>query len=59
MISPAAYVCQYVAEYSGFPFDCTLRGPFGDLFLTRLSAARALWKGMVAFISASTVYYDS
>ena len=36
-------------------FDCTLRGPFDDLFLTRLSATRALWKGMIAVISASTV----
>ena len=36
-------------------FDCTLRGPFDDLSLTRLSAARALCKGMIAVISASTV----
>ena len=37
-------------------FDCTLRGPFDDLFLTRLSATQALCTGIIAFISASTVW---
>ena len=36
-------------------FDCALSGPFDNLFLTRLSASRALCRGIVAFISASTV----
>jgi hypothetical protein len=45
-----------VAEYSGnSPFDCALRGPFDNLFLTRLSASRTLCKGIIAVISASTV----
>ena len=46
----------HVAEYSAFAFDCTLRGPFADLFLTRLSAWRALCEVMIDVISASTVY---
>ena len=36
-------------------FDCALSGPFDDLFLTRFSASRALCKGMIAVISASSV----
>ena len=45
-----------VAEYSvQRTFDCALSGPFDNLFLTRLSAARALCKGIIAVISASTV----
>ena len=37
-------------------FDCTLRGPFANLFLTRISASRALCEGITDVISASTVY---
>lgn len=44
-------VCQVQLPW----FDHALSGPFDDLFLTRLSAARALWKGIIAVISASTV----
>lgn len=36
-------------------FDCTLSGPFDDLFLPRLSATRVLCTGIIAVISASTV----
>jgi len=36
-------------------FDCALSGPFDNLFLTRLSAPRALCRGIIAVISASTV----
>ena len=55
-IPPATDVCPHVAEYSGkHPFDCTLSGPFANLFLIRLSATRTLCKGIIAVISASTV----
>ena len=37
-------------------FDCALSGPFDNLFLTWLSPAQALCKGIIAVISASTVY---
>lgn len=37
------------------PFDCTLSGPFDNLFLIRLSASRTLCKGIIDVISASTV----
>ena len=58
--SPTTDVCPHVAEYSakkGLPlaFDCALRGPFDGLFLTRLSATRALCEVITDFISASTV----
>ena len=33
-----------------FTFDCTLRGPFDNLFLIRFSASRTLCKGMIAVI---------
>ena len=36
-------------------FDCTLRGPFDDLYFIRLSAARTLCGSIITFISASTV----
>ena len=46
-----------VAEYSVFcTFDCALSGPFDNLFLTWLSATQALCEGIIAVISASTVY---
>ena len=46
-----------VAEYFGnIPFDCALSGPFDNLFLTWLSATQALCEGIIAVISASTVY---
>ena len=47
-----------VAEYFVIfiTFDCALSGPFDKLFLTRLSAPRALCKGIIAVISASTVW---
>ena len=51
--------CPCVAEYSESDppsFDCTLRGPFADLFLARFSASRALCEGIIDVISASTVY---
>ena len=55
-ISPTYDVCLNVAEYSEQgSFDCALRGPFDNLYLTRLSAPRALCRGMTAVISASTV----
>jgi len=57
-ISTAADVCLNVAEYSAYAFDCALSGPFADLFLTRLSASRALCEVMIDFISASTVYHN-
>ena len=38
------------------PFDCALSGPFDNLFLTWFSASQALCKGIIAVISASTVY---
>ena len=45
-----------VVEYSvQSTFDHTLSGPFDNLFHTRLSASRALCKGIIAVISASTV----
>ena len=47
------HVAEYSTEESAF--DCTLGGPFDNLFLTRLSAPRALCEGIVAVISASTV----
>ena len=37
-------------------FDCALNGPFDNLFLTWLSAPQVLCKGIIAVISASTVY---
>ena len=37
-------------------FDCALSGPFDNLFLTCLSPPQALCKGIIAVISASTVY---
>ena len=40
-----------------YPFDCALSGPFDNLFLTRLSAPRALCEGITAVISASSVYH--
>lgn len=46
------YVAEYFAKNA---FDCTLGGPFDDLFLARLSATRTLCEGIVAFIPASTV----
>ena len=63
IIPPATHVCPHVVEYSLAAcsvqlsrFDHALSGPFDDLFLTRLSATRALWKGIIAVISASTVF---
>ena len=38
------------------PFDCALSGPFDNLFHTWFSAPQALCKGIIAVISASTVY---
>jgi len=55
-IPPATDVCPHVAEYSGLPFDCALRGPFDGLFSARLSASRTLCKSIAAVISASTVF---
>ena len=37
-------------------FDCTLRGPFDGLFPACIAAPQALWEGIAAVISASTVY---
>ena len=37
-------------------FDYALRGPFDDLFLTWLSATQVLCEGIIAVISASTVF---
>ena len=56
-ISPATDVCPHVAPYSPEgDFLCALSGPFEGLFPTRLSASRALCRGMADLISASTVY---
>ena len=38
-------------------FDCALSGPFDNLFLIRLSAIRTLCEGIIAVISASSVWY--
>jgi hypothetical protein len=55
-ISPTTNVRRNVAEYSvQGTFDCALRGPFDNLFLTRFPATRALCEGIIAVISASTV----
>lgn len=50
-----AHTLQNTLE--SLPFDCTLGGPFANLFLTRLSAFRTLCKGIINVISASSVYY--
>ena len=55
-ILPATDVCPHVAEYLTEVFDCALSGPFDNLFLARLSAPRALCRGIIAVISASTVW---
>ena len=39
-----------------YTFDYALSGPFDKLFLAWFSASQALCKGIVAVISASTVY---
>ena len=51
-ITSACNVAEYFVNVT---FHCALSGPFDNLFLTRLSASRALCKGMIAVISASTV----
>lgn len=58
IMSSATDVCPHVAEYSvpKGTFDCTLSGPFDEMFLTCLSATQALCEGINAVISASTVY---
>ena len=58
-ISSATNVCHTLQNTGRAPHavDCTLRGPFDDLFLARFSPSRALWKALVAFISASTVCF--
>ncbi len=38
-------------------FDCTLSGPFDDLFSAGFSASPALCGIMITFISASTVWF--
>ena len=56
-ISPATDACRTLQNtLRKNAFHCTLNGPFDNLFLTRLSASRALWKGIIAVISVSTVY---
>ena len=47
-----AHTLQNTRQYA---FDCTLRGPFDNLFLTQLSASWALCAVMAAVTSASTV----
>ena len=54
--APATDVCPHVAEYLTEVFDCALSGPFDNLFLARLSAPQALCRGIIAVISASTVF---
>ena len=54
-ISPTSDVCLTLRNTLLPHFLRTLRGPFDDLSLTRLSAARALCEVLVAVISASLV----
>ena len=55
---PGIYTPAFsVAEYSvKITFDCALSGPFDNLFPAWFSASQALCMGMIAVISASTVW---
>ena len=57
-ISPATDVCLTLQNTRHQAFDCTLSGPFDDLFFTRFTAPRALCGIIITFTSASTVYID-
>ena len=54
-MSLATDVCPTLQNTQQKAFDCTLRGPFSDLFFTQLSAPWALCASIIALISASTV----
>ena len=52
----AEYSEKLVSRGNAFTFDCALSGPFDNLFLAWFSASQALYKGIIAVISASTVW---
>ena len=51
-----AHTSQNTRYNIDYTFDCALSGPFDNLFLTWFSAPQALCKGIIAVISASTVW---
>ena len=59
-ISPAGNVCRKrrsLLSVTGTLFGAPSADHFNNVYLTRLSAPRALCGGITAFISASSVYY--
>ena len=52
-MTSACNVAEYFVKAT---FDCALGGPFDNLFLAWFSASQALCKGIIAVISASTVW---